>query len=232
MMSLRIFLVSLGLFGVIMGISNLMSNPTPVICSISDMENGNTDFSKYDYFKISGGRTIGYFFYSTDQATGRIAEIVYPIFSTAFIDSIKKVYESSQGYSKSNNNGLLEWITQNKIKPRVFVYSNIRPANVSALDSAIDTLDNKPVTGARMTKFIDAGTASTDISSEIKDKITENGYDMSDAIIIRENSDPPGDKTFGWWAILIGLILAGWFGYSLVKRVMAAYYPKSSKTQV
>ncbi len=82
-----------------------------------------------------------------------------------------------------------------------------------------------------MTKFIDVGNSSTDISGEIKDKITQSGYDMSDAIVIRDNSKPPGDTTFGWWAIAIGLILAGWFGFTLVKRVMV-YYPKRQQIKI
>lgn len=84
-----------GIVSIIVGISKVTSNTTPVICNIKDIETG--DFSKYDNFKISGGVILPgqlYYTYSV-VGSGNVDQLVYPIFSQSYADSIIATYKAS-----------------------------------------------------------------------------------------------------------------------------------------
>lgn len=184
---------------IIVGISKLASNSTPVICDISDLQTG--DFSKYDYFTIKGGVQIPGQMYYSKNISG-INQIVYPLAPKGYVDSLATAYGQSSFYNAADlTTGFNNWLNANKIKPKVFVKQDVSFTDETQLDPSkfADSL----VSGVRLVKF-------DGIEDKIKERMEQDGYTVDDALVIDYNKTPSDMKGEGWAALIGGLVLVGY----------------------
>jgi hypothetical protein len=147
---------------------------------------------------------LGTYVYSQDRLSKNVSELVYPVVSEHFIDSLL-------GHARDLNE-IDQMLKNGKIKPKIYIKSNVKNITEQELAKMMDDTTEKVYEGTRLVSF-------SDLDDKIKEELGGMGITPDNTIFIEEGATPGDSKGMGWAGLISGALIVVFSVRSFIRKI-------------